>query len=100
MSAAGGAAGGAAVAAAAAAIANAIKASGAIVRIEPTDFTALLENHQEALVIVSEPGGIFNRRYQYLTSYKGFVFYCKSDEKIPVPARTEVIHANDIWIPT
>lgn len=100
MSAAGGAAGGAAAAAAAAAIANAIKASGAIIRIKPEAFTTLVDNHSEALVIVAEPSGIFNRKYQYLTSYKGFVFYAKSDEKIPITARAEKMDAEEIWIPT
>ena len=98
MGAAGGAAG--AAAAAAAAIANAIKASGAIIRIKPESFTALVDAHPGGLVIVSEPGGIFNRKYQYLTSYKGFVFYTRSDEKIPISARAEKMTAEDIWIPT
>ena len=63
--------------AAAAAVAQAIKASGAIVRGEPEDFLRILSRQQEPLV-VQATGGFFSTSYQYLSSYKGLAFYTKS----------------------
>jgi hypothetical protein len=93
---AGGAAGGAA--AAAAAIAQAIKASGAIVRVEPEDFLQILARQKEPLV-VHATGGFFSTNYQYLSSYKGLAFYCKSPSPLEFPAGCEVVQAQKIWIP-
>ncbi len=45
-------AGGAAVAARAAAIAQAIKASGAIVQVEPSDFSVILSKTNKLLVVL------------------------------------------------
>ena len=84
--------------AAAAAIAQAIKASGTIVNMEPDDFVLLLERIEEPL-IVTATGGIFNTNYQYLTSYKGLAFFTKSPEKLPIPPQAELISAKTIWIP-
>jgi hypothetical protein len=85
-------------ASAAAAIAQAIKASGAIVRVEPEDFGRVLTRQDAPLVVVAQ-GGFFSGRFQYLTSYKGFAFYTKSSEPLYLPNNTEVIHARKIWIP-
>ena len=74
-----GAAGGATAAAAAAAIAEATKASGVIVRVNPSGF---LSTH-----------------YQYLTSYKGLAFFTQSENPIGLPASAELVHAEKIWIP-
>jgi hypothetical protein len=93
---AGGAAGGAA--AAAAAIAQAIKASGAIVRVEPEDFVQILSRQKEPLV-VQATGGFFSTNYQYLSSYKGLAFFCKSATPLELPAGCEVIQSKKIWIP-
>jgi len=95
MGVAGGAAGGAA---AAAAVVQAIKASGAIVRVEPAEFEKLV-NLAEAPLVVTASGGLFGRSYQYLTSYKGLAFYTKSGEQIHLPGTAEVIAAKTIWIP-
>lgn len=54
----------------AAIIANAIKASGAIVRVEPEDFTALLRKADKPLVVYAK-GGLISTNHQYLMSYKG-----------------------------
>ncbi len=69
------AAGGAA--AAAAAIANAIKASGVVVRVEPKDFQSILRRIENPLVVYAE-GAFFTKNFQYITSYKGFAFFTKS----------------------
>ncbi len=70
-------AGGSAAAAQAAAIAQAIKASGAIVRVEPHDFMAILRKTKEPLVVMAK-GGFMKPNYQYLTAYKGLIFFTKS----------------------
>ena len=74
-------------AAAGAAIAQAIKASGVIVRVEPVDFLGILKRQQGPLV-VHATGGFFNTNYQYLTSYKGLAFFTKSDRPISLPEST------------
>jgi hypothetical protein len=61
----------------AAAIADVIKASGTIVRVEPEDFEGILRKTERPLVIIAE-GGLFSTKYQYMTSYKGFVFLTKT----------------------
>jgi hypothetical protein len=54
-------------AAAAAAIANAIKASGVLVRVEPEEFAKILRLAKEPLIVLAK-GGFFGKNYQYLTS--------------------------------
>lgn len=95
---AGGAAGAAGGAAAAAAIAQAIKASGAIVRVEPMEFATILDRTADPLV-VSATGGFFSTQYQYLTAYKGLIFYTKSSSPLSLPPEAEVVLAQKIWIP-
>ena len=85
-------------AAVAAAIAQAIKASGAIVRIDPSEFKKLLSRADEPLVVMA-PGGLFNRKLKYLTNYKGLIFYAESAESLRLPARAEVVAVQKIWIP-
>lgn len=84
--------------AAAAAIANAIKASGVLVRLDPRDFQALLRKIERPLIICAE-GGIFSTNYQYLVSYKGFAFFTKADAPILLPSGVETILARKIWLP-
>lgn len=88
-----------ATAAGAAAIANAIKASGAIVRVSPHDFAAILEKAQEPLVVCAE-GRFLSASYQYLTGYKGLVFYTKSKTPFTFSPEVELVMANKIWIPS
>jgi hypothetical protein len=82
----------------AAAVANAIKASGVVVRVEAGDFLAVLKRTEEPLVVVSY-GGLFKKQYKYLTSYKGLAFFTKSPDALLLPPRTEVIAAKAISIP-
>jgi hypothetical protein len=83
---------------AAAMIANAIKATGTVVRIEPAEFERVLKKIESPLVIYAE-GGLFSTTYQYLTSYKGFAFFTKSSEQLKFPRGAEEEVANKIWIP-
>lgn len=85
-------------AAAAAAIANAIKASGAIVRVESADFEAILKKAENPLVVCAQ-GGLFSTNYQYLMGYEGLVFYCKSETQLTLPTSVETVPAKRIWIP-
>ena len=85
-------------AAAAAAIAQAIKASGVLVRVEPDQLLSILQR-QEGRLVVQASGGFFQTTYQYLTSYKGLAFYAKSATPIELPVGSEVVQAKKIWIP-
>ena len=85
-------------ASAAAAIANAIKASGTIVRVSPASFLKIVSKSEEPLVIVAE-GGLFSVSYQYLTSYKGLAFFTKSSDPLYLDGSAEIITADKIWIP-
>jgi hypothetical protein len=87
-----------AAAIAAATIANAIKASGVVVRVEPEDFARILGKADKPLVVYAQ-GGLISTSHQYLVSYKGLAFFTKSSEQILLPRGTEVIRANKIWIP-
>ena len=93
-----GAAAGAAGAAAAAAIAQAIKASGVLVRVEPAAFYAVLDSMQAPLIVAAQ-GGIFRTRYQYLTSYKGLAFLTSSNDPLQLPPTAELIEAKSFSMP-
>ncbi|UCE66660.1 MAG: hypothetical protein JSU85_01185 [Candidatus Zixiibacteriota bacterium] len=92
---AGGAAGGVA---AAAAIANAVKAWGAIIRVEPRDFINIVTRAENPLIVMTDKS--FWSGYKYLSSYKGLIFYTKSAEKLNLPGDAEIIAAQKIWIPS
>jgi hypothetical protein len=84
--------------AAAAAIIQAIKASGVIVRVEPAEFSRLVDRAKDPLIVVAE-GGLFSKNYQYLMSYKGLAFFTKSSTALPLPGGAEVVTAGRIWVP-
>ena len=90
---------GGAAAAASAAIAQAIKASGAIVRLESMDFMTILDKIENPLVVCSESKFI-STKYHYLTSYKGLIFYTKSPTPLMLRPSVEIIRAKSIWIPS
>ena len=85
-------------AAAAAAIAQAIKASGSIVKVEPAEFERILAR-QHGLLVVTAQGGFFSTKYQYLTSYKGLAFFTASVTRLNLPGSIELVVAKKIWIP-
>jgi hypothetical protein len=88
----------AAGAAAAAAIAQAIKACGVLVTLEPDEFLAILRRQEKPLVVHSS-GGWFTTTYQYLVSYKGLAFHARSPIPLTLPSDCEVIRAKMMWIP-
>lgn len=78
---------------------QAIKASGAIVRVEPEDFLRVLGRSPDVLV-VSAPGGFLSGGHEYLTSYKGLAFFTNSPKPLALPEGVEVIAAQKIWVPS
>lgn len=88
----------AAMAAQAAALAQAIKASGTLVRLQPDDLSRLI-NRQEAPLVIRARGGLFQKRWYYLTPYKGLAFFAIAREPLPLPGKAEVIEASKIWAP-
>ncbi len=75
---------GAVAAAGETAMAEAIKASGAIVSVEPGDFEVILGKVEAPLVVIAQ-GGVFKTKYHYLTPYKGLIFYTRTPITV-VPA--------------
>lgn len=84
--------------AAAAATAQAIRASGVVVQVEPAEFLSLLQRQSEPLV-VHATGGFLSTNYQYLMSYKGLAFFTKSSEPLVLGKDVELVTAGSIWIP-
>jgi hypothetical protein len=93
-----GAAAGGAAAAAAEEIARAIKASGAIVSVESTDFMTILARTDHPLVVCSQ-SKFLSTKYHYLTAYKGLIFYTRSSTPLMLRPSVELIRAKKIWIP-
>jgi hypothetical protein len=87
-----------AAAVAAAATAQAIRASGVVVQVEPAEFLSLLLRQSEPLV-VHATGGFLSTNYQYLMSYKGLAFFTKSSEPLVLGKDVELVTAGSIWIP-
>lgn len=82
-----------------AAMMQAVKASGAIVRLEPTAFERLAGKAEDPLVVVRHGDGMFGERWEYLMGYKGLAFYAKSKTRLNLPGRAEVIEAKSLWMP-
>jgi hypothetical protein len=82
----------------AAVIAQAIKASGAIVHLTPEGLEEIIRRQEHPLVIFSVSRFLWPS-YKYLTSYKGLAFYAKAKEPLALSARCELIEAKHIWIP-
>ncbi|MDH3198312.1 MAG: hypothetical protein OEO21_08730 [Candidatus Krumholzibacteria bacterium] len=87
-----------AIAGAAAAAAEALKASGAIVRVEPERFEHLVSRIEEPLIVRAH-SRFLGERWEYLTGYKGLVFYTKAKAPLNLPGRAEIMDAKSISIP-
>ncbi len=81
------------------AAARAIKASGAIIKLESGEFAKILLRTTDPLIVIS-PSGYKKRKTKYLLSWKGFVFYCETKEQMVLPRGAEIILADKIWIPS
>lgn len=93
-----GGAGGAGGAAAYQIMANATKASGAIVKVEPDVFEQLIQKQQNGLVVFNE-GGILSSSFKYLMNYKGIFFFTKTKMPLILPGNMEVVKTKKIWMP-
>ena len=80
------------------ALANAVKASGVVVRLDAADWMKVLKRTDNPLVVIAR-GGMFRRKYQYLTTYRGLAFYTTSELPLVLPGRAELINAKAISIP-
>ncbi len=90
---------GATAAGVAAAIAQAVKASGAIVSVKPQDFLSILHKMERPLVVTAEER-FLGTVYKYLTSYRGLIFFTKTKEELHLPGDMELVIAKKIWIPS
>lgn len=81
-----------------AAMAQAIKASGVIVKVGTEDFLKILKKSRDPLVVTAK-GGWMKSNYQYLTGYKGLAFFTKSDTPLHLPSDAEVVVSGQIWMP-
>jgi len=86
-------------AAAAAAIAQATKASGAIVRMEPNDFLQIVGRADEPIVVMATSKVFGKISYKYITSFKGLAFYTKSSSRLAFGSGVLMVSAKNIWIP-
>lgn len=93
-----GAAGTSAAAAAAAATANAVKAAGVVVEMQPSEFSKLLNRADRPMVIAAKAGWMY-RKIRYAFAYKGFVFVTVTTERIGLPSGSELVWAGKIWVP-
>ena len=84
--------------AAAAAANEAIKACGPVVQVEPEQFMRVLTKIEEPLVVTAT-STFFRTKYKYLTSYKGLIFYTKSNDPLQMSMSVETISAKKISVP-
>src|SRR2546427_12970299 len=82
----------------AAAIAQAIKASGVVVRVEPANFQRIL-NQQDEPIVVCARGGFFRIHWRYLTTYKGLAFFTMSPDPLPLPGRPQLLAGSAKRVP-
>jgi hypothetical protein len=53
----------------------------------------------EKPLVVTAKGGFIKGNHQYLTGYKGLVFFTKSSTPLMLPNGAEVVISKQIWIP-
>lgn len=75
-----------------------MKMNGVFVKISSSEFQDIL-NKQDGLMIIMTKAGLFNDVFTYLTSYKGFIFYCKSEEQITLPGKHEFMFSSSVTLP-
>ena len=80
------------------ALVQAIRASGAIVRVEAREFERIVRKVDEAIVIRARPG-MFSKHNQYLTAYRGFVFHTRTRDDLQFASSVEIVEAKRIWVP-
>lgn len=83
---------------AAAAMAQAIKASGALVYVDIDAFKHILSRIESPLIVMTQ-GGFITKNFQYMTNYKGITFFTKINEEMLMPPKAELIYAKKFWMP-
>jgi hypothetical protein len=79
--------------------ANAVKAFGGVITVEPALFAQLVNKSDDSLVVVAESRFFGRRRYRYLTGHKGLVFFATSGEPLQFSSRVEILRAKRIQVP-
>ena len=69
------------------------RGTGVCVKLE--DFLTILSKSEAPLVIVTSEG-FFTKIYKYVTSYKGFVFFTESLDRLSLDSPIEVIYAQSL----
>ena len=80
------------------AVANAIKASGVLVQVEPAEFLKITRLSEKPLVVYA-PSKMLRTTHKYLTSYKGLAFYTKDSEPLVFKEPVEFVTAKKLTIP-
>lgn len=81
-----------------AAVANAQKAIGSIIKLDPEEFQKVLVLADSPLVVIAA-GGIFTKWHKYVFSFRGLTFYCKSNAELILPGGAQIVNARKISIP-
>jgi hypothetical protein len=50
-------------------------------------------------VIIISRGGFMKKDFDYLTSYKGLIFFTRTKNEVNLSGNAEIISAQQIWIP-
>ncbi len=80
-------------------IMEAKKAMGSIIHIENKDFLDLVKKEENPLVVFHH-GGVLRKVYSYLFSWQGYIFVTKSQKKLSLPGKTQVIKAKKLELPS
>lgn len=68
-----------------------------LVRVSPENFLTVLSKDEKPLVLFAEKR-FFVTFYQYLTNYRGFIFYAKSKSPLQLIGNVELIKVKSIWV--
>jgi len=69
---------------------------GPKITVSPAEFLRVVSKMDKPVVVVNNPGGLgFSKSWQYLTSYKGFLFHTVSKAQLFFP-NCEVYEAKKI----
>ena len=79
-------------------VANAIRTTGPVIRVESSDFEAVLRKVEAPLVVYSQ-SGLFSTRYQYLTTYKGLYFHTKTATALSLSPGVEIVNTKKLLLP-
>jgi hypothetical protein len=79
-------------------LAQAVKATAGLLRVDAADFQSIVDRVENPIVVIAQ-GRFFSRSTRYLTSYRGFILYTQSREPLHIPARAEVLTASSLWLP-